>query len=169
MKKISKNQVIAIIIAFIVGSAVAVIIDCNMPEVRIAFTQPKPTEQAYETLKTYALGIARGQYSDQNPEELKVDDPIIEGEVLKVNIETSKMYGIRAEFPINYEVNTDLKTGIVKIEGEILYDNANYIEYTEVESKFYYIFADLMGVLLFTVAVFATVSEIERKLKKNYT
>lgn len=169
MKKISKIQVIAIIIAVIVGITGAVISNCNTPEVRIAFTQPKPTEYAYNTLKVYALGVAKGQYSDKEPEKLNVDGPRIEGEFLRVDIETSKMYGIRAEFPISYEEVTDLKTGTIKSEGKILYDNATYTEYTKVESKFYYIILDLMGVLLFTIFVFAEVSEIERKFKKKDT
>ena len=169
MKKISKIQGIAIIIAVIVGIIAAVISNCNTPEARIAFTQPKPTKYAYETLKVYALGVAKGQYSDQNPQELTVDGPKVEGKFLRVNIETSKMYGIRAEFPISYEVVEDLKNGTIKSEGKILYDNATYTEYTKVESKFYYIILDLIGVLLFTIFVFAEVSEIERMFKIRTT
>lgn len=166
MEKISKNQVIAIIIATIVSIILAVIINCNIPEVRTAFTQPKPTEQSYEILKSYALGVAKGQYSGQNPEKLQVVGPIIE-EVLKVNIKTSQMYGVEVEFPINYEVNKDFKNGIIEIKGNILYDEATYLEYIEVSSQFRYILIDVLSVAGVVILTYCITYEIERKLKKE--
>ena len=163
MKKI---KIIAIIIATVITITLAVIINYNIPEVRIAFAQPKPTEQSYQVLKDYALGIAKGQYLEQNPEKLTVDSKI-EGEVLKVNIKTSQMYGVQAEFPINYDIKTDFKNGIIESKGTILYEEASYQKYTEVGSKFQYLLIDFLSVAIVVILVYTVVYEIERKLKKS--
>lgn len=141
MKKISKNQLLGIILFAILGIVIVLLTYCNSQAVKIAFTEPKTTQEDYDILKEYALDISKGN-SFEN-EKLKVDKKI-EGQSLKLKIESPKMYGIEATFPIIFEEKLDSEKKLLKIEGIIDYDNATYIEYTNVQSRVVYISMDIL-------------------------
>jgi len=51
MKKIEKKQLIVIILSIIIGIIAVTAINLNSPVVKIAFTEPKPTQEDYDILK----------------------------------------------------------------------------------------------------------------------
>jgi len=148
MKKVNKYQLLVIIFFAIVGIVIVILTNCNSQAVKIAFTEPKATQEDYDILKEYAIDISKGN-SFEN-ENLKVDKKI-EGQTLKIKLESKKMYGIEATFPIIFEEKLDLENNLVKFEGTIDYDNATYIEYTEVKSRFGYILIDLFIISLWVL------------------
>lgn len=141
MKKIEKGKLIAIIISIVIGISVVLFIDFNSTVVKIAFTEPKPTQEEYDILKDYALDVANGAKIDEN-QDVKVEKKI-EEDFLKIKIETSNMYGVDANFPISAENNIEIENGTIKYEATIKYEEATYSEYTDVNSKAYYIFTNI--------------------------
>lgn len=164
MKKIEKENLIAIIISIVIAIIIVLAVNLNSTAVKIAFTHPEPTQDEYDLLKEYALQVAKNEYSDED-DDVKVEKTI-EEENLKIKIQTSRMYGIRANFPISAVKDLEIENGTVKYEAEIDYDNDTYTEYTLIKSKSEII---VRGIIFATIATICTYTLIywgPREFKK---
>lgn len=143
MKKLTKRDVIVIIISILLGICIVALIGINTKAIRIAFTEPKITQESYDDLKQYALDVATGTELD------KIDgiksEKTIQDDCLKVKIQTDKLYGVEAIYPIKFDDKLDLENGIIEITGTILYDDVQFSQYTEVMSKTNYI---ILGIFI---------------------
>lgn len=149
MKKIEKKQLIVIIVSVLIGIIGVTAINLNSSTVKIAFTEPKPTQEDYDILKGYALDVANGEDFNES-EDIKVNKEIQE-EMLKVKIEVPNKYGVEADFPLSEIKNLEIENGAIEYKAIIDYDNAIYSEYTLIKSKDTFIFTDLLMILCIAV------------------
>ena len=164
MKKMSKYERISIIISVIVAIIIVLLADFNSKAFRIAFTQGPATQEDYQVLKNYAMDLAKGK--EVNNDDLKIETNIdVKG--LTIKLETSKMYGIVATFPIILEEEINYESSRIEYKGTIDYDNVVYSEYTDVQSKFSYIILDLLGFALASVVLYVTIYWGPKEWQRN--
>lgn len=149
-KNIGTNKRTTMIVSIIIGIIITLLVTSGSPIVRIAFTEPEPTQEEYDILKGYALQEAQGVHVNVN-EDIKIAKGLEEN-VLKIRIETSRMYGIEARFTID-EANMQIKNGSIEYKGIIDYNNATYIAYTYVKSRSIYIMQSLLFAILVALEV----------------
>ena len=137
MKKINKYQLIVIIISSILGIATALLIIFISPKAGILLETPGIVMEDYEELMNYAIEVAKGNSVNEN-EEIKIDKKI-EGEFLKIKVETTKRYGIEASFPISFEDKFEIKNGYISLNAKIDLDKGKYLEYTKAYDSYVYI------------------------------
>ena len=164
MKKIEKDNLIAIIISIIIAIIIVLAVNLNSTSVEIAFAHPEPTQNEYNLLKEYALQIARNEYSNKN-DDVKIEKVIVE-ENLKIKILTARMYGIEANFPISTEKDLEIEKGTVKYEAEINYDDATYTEYTLIRSKSEIIVRGIIFAIIAAICVYVFIYWGPREFKK---
>ena len=143
MKNLTKRELIIIIISILLGVCIVALIAINTKAIRIAFTEPKITQENYEDLKEYALMVATGTELD------KIDgiktEKNIQDDCLKVKVETDKLYGIEAIYTIKFEEKLDLENGKIEKTGNVVYDAVEYSQFTEIMSKTDYI---ILGIFI---------------------
>jgi len=154
MKKMSKYERISIIISVIVAIVIVLLVNFNSEAIKIAFTEGPVTQQDYQALRNYAMNLAKGKEIDND--DLKIEKNV-ETEFLTIKLETSKMYGVVATFPIIFEQEINYKSGTMEYKGIIDYDNVVYSEYTNVNSKFIYIFIDVLLFIICSVALYSMI------------
>ena len=164
MKKIEKDNLIAIIISIIIAIIIVLAVNLNSTSVEIAFAHPEPTQNEYNLLKEYALQIARDEYSNKD-NDVEIEKTIVE-ENLKIKILTARMYGIEANFPISTEKDLEIEKGTVKYEAEINYDDATYTEYTLIRSKSEIIVRGIIFAILATICTYALIYWGPKEFKK---
>ena len=143
MKNLTKRELIIIIISILLGVCIVALIAINTNAIKIAFTEPKITQESYENLKEYALVVASGGELDK-VEGLKIEKTI-QNDCLKVKIQTDKLYGVEASYPIKFWEKLDLENGVIERIGTIVYDEVEYSQFTEVMSKTDYI---ILGIFI---------------------
>jgi len=149
MKKIEKKQLIVIILSIIIGIIAVTAINLNSPVVKIAFTEPKPTQEDYDILKDYALEVAKGEDFNER-EDIEVNKEIQE-KILKIKIETPEMYGVEASFPLSDIKNLEIENGAIEYKAIIDYDNGIYSEYSMIKNKIIFILMDLFLIPLIAI------------------
>lgn len=166
MKKISKYQLFSIIISVIVGLSFFVCF-LTMPAPKMALTNPKPTQEDYNTLKEYALKVVVGEES-KIPEEISVNKKITENTLI-VTVETERMYGIKATFELIDSKET-YTNAIIEYKAIIDCDSVTYLEYNNLHSKTIYILSNgtassFMGFAVYMLIYMAPVGH-KQKMKK---
>lgn len=164
MKKMSKYERISIIISVIVAIAIVLLANFNSEAVKIAFTQGQATQEDYQVLKNYAMDLAKGKEIDND--DLKIEKNV-DTKNLIIKLETSKMYGIVATFPITLEEEINHESDTIEYKGTIEYNNVVYSEYTDVESKFSYIILDLLGFALASVVLYVAIYWGPKEWQRN--
>ena len=166
MKKIEKGNLIAIIISIIIGITIVLAVNLNSTAVKIAFTHTEPTQDEYNLLKEYALQVARNEYSDEDKDDDVKIEKIIEEENLKIKIQTSRMYGIEARFPISIVKDLEIENGTVNYEAEIDYDNDTYLEYTLIKTKSEIIVRGIIFAFLAAICAYTLIYWGPKEFKK---
>lgn len=164
MKKIEKDNLIAIIISIIIAIIIVLAVNLNSTAVKIAFTQPEPTQNEYNLLKEYAMQVAKNEYSNED-NDVKIEKTI-EEENLKIKVQTSRMYGIEASFPISTVKDLEIENETVKYEAEIDYDNATYTEYTLIRSKSEFIVRGIIFTIVAAICIYTLIYWGPREFKK---
>ena len=164
MKKMSKYGRISLVISVIVAITIVLLANFNSEAIKIAFIQGPATEEDYQVLKNYAMDLAKGKEIDND--DLKIEKNV-DTKNLIIKLETSKMYGIVAAFPITLEEEINYESNTIEYKGTIDYGNVVYSEYTDVQSKFSYIILDLLGFALSTIVLYVTIYWGPKELIRN--
>ena len=164
MKKMSKYERISIIISVIVAIIIVLLSNFNSEAVRIAFTEGPVTQEDYQVLKNYAMDLAKGKEIDNDDLEIEKN---VDTKNLIIKLETSKMYGVVATFPIILKEEINCESGTIEYKGTIDYDNDVYSEYTNVESKFSYIILDLLGIVVGSIVLYVVIYWGPKEWKRN--
>lgn len=166
MKKISKHQVVSIIISVIVGISVF-LWTLTLPGSKLAFTSPEPTQEDYDILKEYALKVVVGEES-KIPEEITVNKKITENTLI-VTVETERMYGIKATFEL-IDPKETYTNAIIEYKAIIDCDSVTYLEYNNLYSKTIYILGNgtvssFMGFAVYML-IYMLPAKHKQKMKK---
>lgn len=149
MKKIEKKQLIVIILSIIIGIIAVTAINLNSSVVKIAFTEPRPTQKDYDILKGYVWKVANGEDFNKN-EEIEIDKKV-EEEALIIKVEIPNQYGVEVRFPLSNIKNLEIENGHVVYNAIIDYDNAMYIQYCLIRNKITFIFMDLLLISIIAI------------------
>ena len=110
------------------------------------------------------MQIARNEYSNKD-DDVKIEKTIVE-ENLKIKIQTARMYGIEANFPIYTEKDLEIEKGTIKYEAEIDYDNATYTEYSLIRSKSEIIVRGIIFAFLAAICTYTLIYWGPKEFKK---
>lgn len=164
MKKISRYHLSSIIISIVFGVATTLLIFFISPKDGMSFEISGITIEEYEELKNYAIDVAKGNFVN---EEIKIDKKI-EGEFLKIKVETTKRYGIEASFPISFEDDFEIKNGEIKLKAKIDLEKGKYLEYTKAYDGYVYIGMAIGFGAICSYILYMLMYRTPKELRKEY-
>lgn len=131
---------VVIVLSIIVNIVITVLSFTTTPSIVASLKGRTITEAEYNELKEVAVLMAKGL--DIENKDIQITKTNTENAfIVKVDAD---LYGIEAEFPIeNY--SEERENGVILSQGTIDFNNANYKEYTSVQSPLSIVFKGIIG------------------------
>lgn len=143
-------KITVIVFSVIIGISLALFLNLTSPVAIPAYTN-SITEEDYQVLKNYALGVANNSDIGLNNKDIDVTIEL-DAETLKMDI-NKDIYGVKAIFPIS-NLTWKYENGIMKYDMVIDYDNVIFSEHTDVMPAFFYIILSIIMVALVSATLY---------------